>query len=57
MDSKELAKQIMSSCSDMDYLDYVEMYNEELDALTDEINKAKEMKLNYLLAALVNLSL
>ena len=57
MDSRELAKQIMCSCSDMDYLDYVEMYDEELNALTRDIDKAKELKLNYILAALEDLAL
>lgn len=56
MDSRELAKQILSASADMDYLDYVEEYEIEVNALTKEIDKAKEYGLVYILSALENLS-
>jgi hypothetical protein len=56
MDSRELAKQILSTSADMDYLDYVEEYEIEVNALTKEIDKAKEYGLVYVLGALENLS-
>ena len=56
MDSRELAKQILSASADMDYLDYVEEYEIEVNALTKEIDKAKEYGLVYILSVLENLS-
>ena len=56
MDSRELAKQIINASSDMDYLDYVETYDEEIDMLEREIDKAKELGLVYILSALEQLS-
>ena len=56
MDSRELAKQIMYASKDMDYIDYVETYDEEVNALAREIDKAKELGLIYLLSALEMLS-
>ena len=56
MDSRELAKQILSASEDMDYLDYTEAYDVEVDALTREIDKAKEYGLVYILSALQQLS-
>ena len=56
MDSREFARKIMTSCSDMDWMDYVEMYDEELNALSRDIDKAKEMNLDYILSALELLS-
>ena len=56
MDSRELAKQIMYASEDIDYMDYVETYDEELEALTNEIEMAKELNLVYLLSALKRLS-
>ena len=56
MHSRELAEQIMTASSDMDYLDYVETYDEEIDALTREIDKAKELGLVHILSALKMLS-
>lgn len=56
MDSRELAKQILSVSADMDYLDYVEEYKIEVNALTKEIDKAKEYGLVYILSALKKLS-
>ena len=34
MDSRELAKQVINASEDMDYLDYTEAYETEVDALT-----------------------
>lgn len=56
MHSRELAEQIMTASSDMDYLDYVETYDEEVNALAKEIDKAKELGLVYILSALEMLS-
>ena len=56
MDSRELAKQIINASSDMDYLDYTEAYEVEVNALAREIDKAKESGLVYLLSALKSLS-
>lgn len=56
MDSRELAKQILSASEDMDYLDYTEAYEVEVDALTREIDRAKEYGLVYILSALQQLS-
>ena len=56
MDSRELAGQIMTASSDMDYLDYVQTYDEEVEALAKEIDKAKELGLVYILSALEMLS-
>jgi hypothetical protein len=57
MNPRELAIQIMTASIDMDYLDYVENYETEVDALTQEIYKAIDMKLDYILSALKNLSM
>ena len=56
MDSKELAKQILSASEDMDHLDYIETYEVEIEAFTREIDKAKELGLVYILSALEMLS-
>jgi hypothetical protein len=56
MDSRELAKQILSASEDMDFLDYTEAYEVEVEALTREINKAKKAGLIYILSALQQLS-
>lgn len=56
MHSRELAEQIMTDSSDMDFLDYVETYDEEVEALAKEIDKAKELGLVYILSALEMLS-
>lgn len=56
MDSRELAKQVINASEDMDYLDYTEAYETEVDALTREIDKAKEYGLVYILSALQQLS-
>lgn len=56
MDSRELAKQIINASEDMDYLDYTEAYETEINALAKEIDKAKEAGLIYLLSALKSLS-
>lgn len=56
MDSRELAKQILSASADMDFLDYVEVYDEEVNALTKEIDKARQYNLVYILSALEKLS-
>lgn len=56
MDSRELAKQIICASEDMDFLDYVEIYEEEIDMLEKEINKAKELGLIAILNALEQLS-
>jgi hypothetical protein len=56
MGSRELAKQILSASENMDYLDYTEAYEVEIDALTKEIDKAKEHGLVYILSALQQLS-
>lgn len=56
MDSRELAKQIICASEDMDFLDYVETYEEEIDMLEKEINKAKELGLVAILNALEQLS-
>ena len=57
MDSRELAKKILAAMEDMDYLDYVETYEVEVNALTKEIDKAKEYGLVYLLSSLNKLSI
>ena len=56
MDSRELAKQILSASEDMDYLDYTEAYETEVNALTREIDRAKEYGLVYILSALQQLT-
>lgn len=56
MDSRELAKQILSASEDMDYLDYTEAYEVEVEALTREIDKAKQYGLVYILSALQQLT-
>jgi len=56
MSSRELAKQIISASADMDYMDYIETYDEEIDMLERDIDKAKELGLIYLLSALKSLS-
>ena len=56
MDSRELAKQILSASEDMDYLDYTEAYETEVNALAKEIDKAKELGLIYILSVLKSLS-
>ena len=57
MDSRELAKKILAAMADMDYLDYVETYEVEVDALEREIDKAKDNGLVYILSALYKLSI
>ena len=52
MNPRELAKQIICANADMDYLDYMETHEEELNLLTGEIQKAKELGLDCLLCAL-----
>lgn len=56
MDSRELAKQILSASEDMDYLDYTEAYETEVEALAKEIDRAKEYGLVYILSALQQLT-
>ena len=57
MDSRELAKKILAAMEDMDYLDYVETYEAEVNALAKEIDKAKEHGLVYVLSVLNKLSI
>ena len=57
MNSRELAKKILAAVEDMDYLDYVETYEVEVDALAKEIDKAKEHGLVYVLSVLNKLSI
>ena len=57
MDSKELAKKILAAMEDMDYLDYVETYEVEVDVLAREIDKAKDAGLIYILSVLNKLSI
>ena len=56
MNSRELAKQILTSSADMDYLDYVETYDQDINDLAAEIDNAKEMNLVCILNALETLS-
>jgi len=56
MNSRELAKQIMCASEDMDYLDYVETYDKDVDMLERDIDKAKKLGLVYILSALEILS-
>lgn len=56
MNSRALAEQVVIANEDMDYLDYVETFEEEVNALAREIDRAKELGLVYILSALEYLS-
>ena len=54
--SRELAKQIICASADMDYMDYADDVEYTVNALTNDIEKAKQMKLDWILSALKKLT-
>lgn len=48
----ELARKIYEACKDMDFNDYEETKEETISILVEELQKAKELKLNTILSAL-----
>ena len=56
MNSRELAKKIIWASADMDYMDYADDLDYMINALTNDIEKAKQMKLDWILSALEKLT-
>ena len=52
MTSKELATQICEFMKDMDFIDYEDTYDDDVETLTEELDKAKELGLVGLIYAL-----
>lgn len=52
MEELELANILYNYCLDMDYADYIEYADQEIQNLADEIKTAKEMNLDSLIYVL-----
>jgi len=48
---QKLAERIYERCEDMDYLDYVDTKEEDIESLERELNIAKELHLDCILEA------
>lgn len=49
MDNRELATELYNSCLDMDFMDYIEISEEEIDMLVKEIEVLKNNNCNMIL--------
>lgn len=49
---QKLAERICNKCEDMDYLDYADTKEEDIENLERELNMAKELHLDCILEAL-----